>query len=83
MNLKDFCIKEKKLYLLNEWDLEKNLPYTPENISHASCIKVWWKCENGHFWQTQLKSRSSSLTGCPVCFEEKLAEKRKNGSTLK
>ena len=75
--LKDFCIKENKLYLLDEWDNEKNLPYTPENIRHSSSVKVWWKCENGHSWQTQLKSRSASRTRCPKCYEEELAERRK------
>ena len=77
MNLKDFCAKSGKLYLLDEWDAEKNLPYTIETISQSSGAKVWWKCEKGHSWQTQLKSRSASLTRCPKCFEETLVERRK------
>ena len=77
MNLKDLCIKEGKLYLLNEWDTEKNLPLTPETISHSSSVNVWWKCEKGHSWQTQLKSRSASLTKCPECYKKELAERRK------
>ena len=77
MNLKELCIKEGKLYLLDEWDSEKNLPYTYETISHSSSNKVWWKCAKGHSWQTQLKSRSASRTRCPKCYEEELAEKRK------
>lgn len=76
MNFKDFCIKEGKLYLLEEWDSEKNLPYTPETLTHSSCIKVWWKCEKGHSWQTQLKSRSASRTRCPKCYEEELIKNR-------
>ena len=76
MKLKDYCIKEGKLYLLDEWDVEKNLPHTPETINHSSCVSVWWKCEKGHSWQTQLKSRSASRTRCMKCFEEELTEKR-------
>ena len=76
MSLKDFCIKENKQYLLDEWDDESNLPFTPEVISHSSCARVWWKCKKGHSWQAQLRSRSASRTGCPKCYEEELAKNR-------
>ena len=77
MKLKDYCIKERKEYLLTEWDDEKNLPFTPETISHTSSLPVWWKCEKGHSWQAQVRSRSKSLTRCPKCLEIEMAEKRK------
>ncbi len=78
MNFKSYCEKEGKHYLLEEWDNEKNTSFTPETINHSSSLPVWWKCKNGHSWQTQLKSRSTSLTGCPRCNEKRLAEKRDN-----
>ena len=77
MNLKEFCEKEKKQYLLDEWDDEKNLPFTPETVSPNSIVPVWWKCEKGHSWQTQLRSRSTTLTKCPKCRELKLINNRK------
>ena len=77
LHLKDFCIKSKKQYLLDEWDAEKNLPLTPETAGHGSCVKVWWKCGKGHSWQTQLKSRTASLTKCPKCYEEVLQARKK------
>ena len=77
MNLKEFCIKEQKQYLLDEWDDEKNLPFTPETVSPSSTVPVWWKCEKGHSWQTQLKSRSTTLTKCPKCLALELSKKRK------
>ena len=77
MKLKDFCIKEGKEYLLTEWDDEKNLPFTPETISHTSSLPVWWKCEKGHSWQTQVRSRAKSLTRCPKCLAAELNKKRK------
>lgn len=77
MKLKDYCIKERKEYLLTEWDDEKNLPFTPETISHTSSLPVWWKCEKGHSWQTQLRSRSTTLTRCPKCLATELSKKRK------
>ena len=81
--LKDFCIKESKLYLLEEWDSEKNLPQTPETIKHSSCAKIWWKCEKGHSWQTQLKSRTASRTRCPICYETELAKRKNNKFSVK
>ena len=77
LKLKDFCIKEGKEYLLTEWDDEKNLPFAPETISHSSSVPVWWKCEKGHSWQTQLRSRSTTLTKCPKCLATELSKKRK------
>lgn len=77
MNLKEFCEKEKKQYLLDEWDNEKNLPFTPETVSPSSSVPVWWKCEKGHLWQTQVRSRSKTLTRCPKCLAAELSKKRK------
>lgn len=77
MNLKEFCEKEKKQYLLDEWDDEKNLPFTPETVSPSSTVPVWWKCEKGHSWQTQVRSRAKSLTRCPKCLQIELNKKRK------
>ena len=76
LTFKEFCKKEKKQYLLDEWDDEKNLPFTPDTVSASSSVPVWWKCKNGHSWQTQLRSRSKTLTRCPKCLEEELAKKR-------
>ena len=77
MNLKEFCEKEDKQYLLDEWDKEKNLPFTPETVSPSSSVPVWWKCEKGHSWQTQLRSRSTTLTKCPKCRDAELNKSRK------
>ena len=77
MTLKDYCIKEGKEYLLEEWDDLKNLPFTPETVSIGSTIPVWWKCEKGHSWQTQVRSRSKTLTRCPNCLEVELKKSEK------
>ena len=45
VQLIDFCKKEDKLYLIDEWDVEKNFPDTSGNIRHGSSLKVWWKCK--------------------------------------
>jgi DNA-directed RNA polymerase subunit RPC12/RpoP len=39
---------------------------TPQQVVYGSGRKVWWKCEKGHEWQTQVFNRSRGV-GCPVC----------------
>lgn len=72
MSLYSFCIKHGKEYLLLEWDAEKNAPLTTESIARTSTEKVWWKCEKGHSWQTQISSRSKGSSGCPICLRERI-----------
>lgn len=76
MSLKSYCEENDRLRILQEWDTEKNLPITPDTIAHTSMTPVWWKCKQGHSWCTQVRSRSRSVTGCPKCREEWLAQKR-------
>lgn len=76
MSLKSYCEENGRERILREWDEEKNLPLTPETVGHTSMTPVWWRCEKGHSWCTQVRSRSRSSTGCPKCREEWLARKR-------
>ena len=54
------------LELLDEWDFEKNKT-SPYVISRGSHKKVWWKCKNGHSWQTNIYVRATMKCGCPIC----------------
>lgn len=72
MSLYSFCIKHGKEYLLDEWDPEKNAPMTPESAASTSTARVWWKCEKGHCWQTQISSRAKGRSRCPICLREKI-----------
>ena len=52
--------------LLSDWDYELNkLP--PKEFSQGSSRKVWWKCKDGHSWQTAIFNRTKKKTGCPYC----------------
>ena len=53
-------------HLLAEWDFEKNTNIKPEDISKGSHNKIWWKCKNGHSWQTAVGNRIKGH-GCPYC----------------
>ena len=39
----------------------------PEDYSYGSEEKVWWKCSEGHSWETKIKTRTGNKNGCPTC----------------
>ena len=51
--------------LCREWDAEKNT-VTPQDVTAGSHKQVWWRCGNGHAWQSAPYSRVSG-SGCPYC----------------
>ncbi len=59
----------KNPIVAKEWDYEKNkkLEFTPDNISSRSNKKVWWVCSRcGHNWKTAISNRVNG-SGCPHC----------------
>ena len=65
-SLADYGLRTGRKELLTQWDREKNLPLTPDQVSYGSKKSVWWRCGRGHAWQAQIKSRTEGC-GCPVC----------------
>ncbi len=53
--------------IAKEWNYEKNNPLTPSDVTSKSGKKVWWKCSNGHEWQTTIAHRTLDENGCPYC----------------
>ena len=53
--------------LIAEFDYEKNFPLEPKSFSRGSQEKVWWRCNQGHSWQTTVLGRAINKTGCPYC----------------
>ena len=56
--------------IANEFDLEKNGPLTPNDITFGSSKKYWWRCSANpeHSWQAGVAARTGMLkTGCPEC----------------
>lgn len=51
--------------IAKEWDYDKN-SLLPEEVSINSAQKFWWKCKNGHEWQTQVSVRTRG-NNCPYC----------------
>ena len=56
-----------------EWNYEKNEDLTPRFIKYTSREeKVWWKCAEGHEWQTTVYARTKKNgTNCPICSRKK------------
>ena len=62
--------------LAEEWDWDKN-EGSPNDISHGSTKKVWWKCHRGHSFQKSPNQRTNmtrredktdeSYVECPYC----------------
>ncbi len=73
MSLYRYCKENGKEYLLRQWDAEKNAPLTPHGVGSTNRARVWWVCEKGHAWQTQIASRARGNSGCPICMKEKIA----------
>ena len=53
--------------LAAEWDVEKNTPLTPQDVTTGSHKLIWWRCPKGHSWRAAVYSRTTLGTGCPVC----------------
>ena len=71
----DFCVQYHKDALLAEWDAAHNLPLTPASVSYGSHVRLWWRCKNGHEWQSTVYTRTSGA-GCPYCAGRMVAENR-------
>lgn len=60
------CLATVHPVLAKEWHPDKNDNLTPYDVTTGSGKKVWWKCKNGHEWQTTIVKRYSG-NKCPYC----------------
>ena len=58
--------------LAKQWHPVKNRPLTPADVPLGSHHKAWWRCEKGHEWQAEVKSRSMGGTDCPYCANRQI-----------
>lgn len=52
--------------IAKDWAYEKNAPLQPSQFTSGSEKKVWWCCDEGHYWQALICNRVSG-TNCPYC----------------
>jgi hypothetical protein len=50
-----------------EWHPTKNLDLKPDQVPPHSNKNVWWRCDEGHEWETKILNRTSGGTNCPYC----------------
>lgn len=73
--LLEYCIQHDRQDLLEQWYTEKNGGITPADISFGSSSrKFWWRCRNGHEWETTVSARTTSQGNCPYCSGRRLAQ---------
>lgn len=46
--------------LINEWS-QRNLPLTPDSVTHGSNKIVWWNGKCGHEWRASIKNRVKGI----------------------
>lgn len=52
--------------LAEQWNYNRNGVITPSVVTCGSGKKVWWKCDKGHEWKSDIVSRHHG-NGCPFC----------------
>lgn len=62
-----YCARIGNTLLLTQWDYMRNLPLSPDALSHGSHKKVWWVCDKKHHWRATVHNRTSNHSGCPIC----------------
>lgn len=67
------CLATKFPAIAAEWH-EKN-EIAPSQVIARSGHKFWWKCTNGHEWQTTPNERVRG-SGCPFCSGNKLTDEK-------
>lgn len=58
-----------KPQLASQWDTEKN-GMGPTELMAGSKFLAWWKCDQGHEWQSPLRGRKDG--NCPICLNRVL-----------
>lgn len=68
--------------ILALWDYEKNAGISPGDVSLHTKKKVWWKCDQGHSWQSPVNGVASNGTRCPYCAGYKAIPGKTDIATL-
>ena len=72
-SLKEYCSHYGREELLLQWHPDKNGDLSPEALSFGSHTQVWWRCGQGHEWQSPVYLRTGKAGGCPFCAGKRIA----------
>ena len=59
--------------IAKQWDYESNGDLKPSEVTEYSMKRVYWRCDNGHVWDSTVANRSVG-NGCPYCSGKKLLQ---------
>lgn len=69
-----WCHENDKEDLLVEWDSEKNMslivPMQPSKTEYNTPLRAYWKCHEGHEWESPVVARTIFALKCPICHPE-------------
>ena len=71
-SLKEYCVRYDRRELLAQWHQDKNGNLTPAEITSGSQRKIWWRCDQGHEWESMPYERAKRGTGCPYCAGKRI-----------
>ena len=69
-----YCIRSGRQDLLIQWNSAKNGELSPEDVTYGSQKMVWWRCAQGHEWQSPPYARIGKEAGCPFCAGKRLSQ---------
>lgn len=69
--------------LMPLWYTERNqmIGLEPDHISVQSPTRAWWRCPNGHVWETEIRNLFRG-TGCMVCYRIERSKNRQEKATV-
>lgn len=54
--------------IAKQWHPTRNGRFAPSNVVAGSSLRAWWRCEEGHEWQTTVRNRTRRGTTCGECY---------------
>lgn len=64
---KENCIATTHPQIAAQWHPTLNGELTPNDVREGSTDRVWWLCDRGHEWRTEVRVRCQRNNGCPCC----------------
>lgn len=55
-----------------EWHASKNAGRTPSDVTAMTKTKAWFRCGEGHEWQSTVANRTAGGNGCPICAGQRV-----------
>lgn len=66
-----------------QWDKQKNVGLSPNQVLPYSNKKRWWICPRGHSYEMRVITRTSNGCNCPYCSGQKVLKGYNDLSTLR